>query len=119
MYGPVSLAVDAHGNLFFSDANNNRVRELIAPGPMLTLNQTTGGNAGSYDVVVMNAYGSVTSSVATLTVTLPPLKATVSKANGINLQMCGTPGSSYILEVRTNLSRSANWQPLIDRKSVV
>ena len=113
MYGPVSLAVDARGNLFFSDANNNRVRELIAPGPMLTLNQTTGGNAGSYDVVVMNAYGSVTSSVATLTVTLPPLKATVSKANGINLQMCGTPGSSYILEVRTNLSRSANWQPLI------
>ena len=95
MYGPVSLAVDACGNLFFSDAANNRVRELVAPGRSLTLSGTTGGNAGGYDVVVMNAYGSVTSSVATLTVTLPPLQAAVGNANSINLRLSGTRGSSY------------------------
>src|SRR5262249_11783808 len=47
---------------------------LGATNATVTLNNVTGANAGSYDVVVTNPYGSVTSSVATLTVvdtTLP------------------------------------------------
>jgi hypothetical protein len=39
---------------------------------VLTLTNVASANAGSYRVVVTNAYGSVTSSVATLTVFVPP-----------------------------------------------
>jgi hypothetical protein len=39
---------------------------------VLTLTGITAANAGNYTVVVTNAYGSVTSSIATLTVVLPP-----------------------------------------------
>jgi hypothetical protein len=40
--------------------------------PSLTLNEVTLGEAGSYQVVVINAYGSITSSNATLTVLPAP-----------------------------------------------
>ncbi len=39
---------------------------------VLTLSSVTSANAGNYSVIVTNSYGSATSSVATLTVTLPP-----------------------------------------------
>ena len=39
----------------------------------LTLSNVSTNNAGNYMVVVTNAYGSVTSQVATLTVVLPPI----------------------------------------------
>ena len=41
-------------------------------GSALTLTPALYGNAGNYDVIVTNAYGSITSSIATLNVTFPP-----------------------------------------------
>jgi sugar lactone lactonase YvrE len=40
LYGPIGLAVDAHGNLFIGDAFNNRVRK-VSPEGMIT---TVAGN---------------------------------------------------------------------------
>ena len=40
--------------------------------PTLTVSNVQSGDAGAYDVLVTNNYGSVTSSVATLTVVFPP-----------------------------------------------
>ena len=39
---------------------------------LLTITSVSSSNAGNYSVLVTNSYGSVTSSVATLTVVLPP-----------------------------------------------
>ena len=39
---------------------------------VLTLTAVTTNNAGNYSLVITNAYGSITSAVATLTVVLPP-----------------------------------------------
>jgi Pro-kumamolisin, activation domain/Domain of unknown function (DUF5011)/Immunoglobulin domain/Viral BACON domain len=39
---------------------------------VLNITAATAGNAGNYDLVVTNAYGSVTSSVAVLTIFIPP-----------------------------------------------
>src|ERR1043166_4806293 len=66
------VAADAFGNVFFSDTGgNNRVREVLtAQGPSLQLRGVALTNAGSYDVVVANTYGSVTSTVASLTIIL-------------------------------------------------
>jgi hypothetical protein len=69
---PWGVAVDVSGNLFIADDANNRIREVVFPGPTLVLNDVNGANAGEYDVVVSSPYGSVTSSVVTLQVLLPP-----------------------------------------------
>jgi sugar lactone lactonase YvrE len=72
LYAPRGLAMDNFGNLYVTDEGNSRIRELACRGPSLQLNSVSAANAGSYDVIVSNAYGSVTSSVAVLTVLLPP-----------------------------------------------
>jgi sugar lactone lactonase YvrE len=70
---PWGVAVDASGNVFIADSSNARVRKVSAVDPpTLTLQPVSTVEAGSYSVVVSNAYGSVTSSVATLTMLKPP-----------------------------------------------
>ena len=67
------------------------------------------GNAGAYDVVVSSPYGSVTSSVVNLTITLPViLSAPQITAGNTNFTflLSGPAGSNYVLQVSTNL---VNW----------
>jgi alpha-tubulin suppressor-like RCC1 family protein len=91
--------------------------------PGLTVNLTYNGspnaptNAGSYTVVGTvtdpNYYGSATN---TLVVGLPPQSFTASStagsANGqqLILQLAGTPGYPYILQMATNLTPPVVWQ---------
>src|SRR5208282_3668256 len=107
---PVGVAVDAFGNLFIADWYNNRIREVVSPGPTLVLYNVGGANAGAYDVVVSSPYGSVTSSVVTLIITLPPVilstpQITVGNTN-FTFLLSGPSGSNYVLEASTNL---LNW----------
>ncbi len=76
LYLPTAVAVDAIENLYIADYDNNRIRKVVNPnnpdtGLTLAFNNVGFGNAGAYDVVVSNPYGSVTSSVVYLTVTIP------------------------------------------------
>jgi hypothetical protein len=107
---PADVAVDTTGNLFIADSGNNVIRKVFIPGPTLVLNDVGFGSAGAYDVVVSNPYGSVTSSVVILTITLPPVvlsapQITVGNTNFAFL-LSGPSGSNYVLQVSTNL---ANW----------
>jgi sugar lactone lactonase YvrE len=66
---PWGVTLDNAGNLYVGDCFNNRIREVLAaPGATLTLNNIGTNAAGNYDVVVTSPFGSVTSSVATLTI---------------------------------------------------
>ena len=110
---PIDVAVDTTGNLFIVDAFNNRIRKGVFQGPTMVLNDVGFGNAGAYDVVVSSLYGSVTSSVVNLTVTLPPVilstpQITVGNTN-FTFLLSGPAGSNYVLQVSTNLS---NWSPV-------
>jgi Concanavalin A-like lectin/glucanases superfamily/Immunoglobulin I-set domain/NHL repeat len=69
---PYDLTVDKSGNVFFVDMNNQRIRRVtLNAAPAFTIDDVTTNNAGDYTVIVTNTYGSVTSSVAVLTVNLP------------------------------------------------
>ena len=68
----------------------------------LTLNNVTGGIAGGYSVIVSNSYGSVTSSVATLTVEDPVINTqptnqsvTAGQIVEFSVNADGTPSLGY------------------------
>jgi uncharacterized repeat protein (TIGR03803 family) len=113
LYSPEGAAVDATGNLFIADTGNQRIRKVVnpgIPGPTLVLKNVGFGNAGAYDVVVSSPYGSVTSSVVNVTITLPPVILSVPQISSGNtnftFQISGPTGSNYVLQVSTNL---LNW----------
>ena len=107
---PYGVAVDATGNLLIADTENNRIRKVVLQGPTLALNDANFENAGAYDVVVSSPYGSVTSSVVNVTITLPPLilsasQITIGKTN-FTFLLSGPGGSNYVLQASTNV---LNW----------
>lgn len=71
----------------------------------------------SYQVLITNAFGSVTSAVATLTVltgnALPPpvLQAFTLDRTTLNLSWSASAGSSYQLQYNTDLGQT-NWTNL-------
>ncbi len=102
MSAPYGMAVDAAENLFIADYGNNRIREVAAFGPSLTLENLTAANAGNYVLVVSSPYGSVTSAVATLTLSQPPLltlRTPVISGQSLVLgfNAANTPGTSFTL----------------------
>jgi sugar lactone lactonase YvrE len=117
---PAGVAVDSIGNLLIADEQNNRIREVIEPSvPTLLLKNVGASNVGNYSVVISSSYGSVTSSVATLTVVLPPVMASIVPASSTNsvlavqFQFSGTVGANYVLEYTTSLSPPLQWVPVI------
>jgi hypothetical protein len=81
----------------------------------LLLTSVTNNNAGNYYVVVTNNFGSVTSTLAGLTIFLPPqsFKAINANSHQLSLQLSGTPNFPYTLQSTTNLTPPINWQPVI------
>jgi hypothetical protein len=100
--------------LWYSTAGN-----LIQSGtnPVLTLPQVLSANAGSYAVVVTNAYGSVTSAPAALTVTIPltPPQIMASdasfgfQAGRFGFELLGAFGQTIVVDGSADL---VNWTPL-------
>ena len=74
LFGPQGVALDVSGNLYIGD-NGNRVRKVLlyASLPAFTISHAAWANAGNYSVAVTGSAGSVTSSVASLTVLSPPI----------------------------------------------
>jgi sugar lactone lactonase YvrE len=111
---PCDVIVDADKNLFIADQVNNRIREVVASGqyPTLTLTNATPNIAGNYQVVISNAFGSVTSSVVTLTV-LPPIISIVPNADGSKtINLLTAPNVSSRVWVATNLTPPVVWRPV-------
>jgi len=79
---------------------------------LLTLTNLTLGQAGSYQVVVTNSAGSVTSSVALLTI-YPTAAATIGNASysagQFQFNVTGVPDFTYAVQASTNL---VNWTSL-------
>jgi hypothetical protein len=121
---PASLAFDAAGNLYIADWYNNRIREVhfsgypsSAPTNSFVLPEVTATNAGNYSVIITSPYGSVTSSVATLTITVsrtPPEIVTHDASFGFNTNQFGFNltaafDQTIVVDTSTDL---INWTPL-------
>jgi hypothetical protein len=79
----------------------------------LTLPDVTPQSAGGYSVVITNAFGSITSSVASLTVVTPLISNIVNGTNGrVTLNFTGLPNTTTRLWATTNLTLPASWQPV-------
>ena len=95
----------------------NGVKRTGAIAATLTLTNVQTTNAGNFAVVITNAFGSVTSSPAMLTVTNPPLALTFTGTNGaagfgggpFSFWITGPPGSNVVIAASTDLQ---TWIPL-------
>jgi hypothetical protein len=111
---PSGLAVDGKGNVYISDSGNNRIRKLAyvdyADQPSFTLtNVTLGSLSNNYSVIVTSASGSVTSSVATVNLQLPPITPALTQSNGtFTFTWSAVSNLNYQLQYATNLV-APNW----------
>jgi uncharacterized repeat protein (TIGR03803 family) len=87
----------------------------------LTIANVQMSDAGDYTVVVTNAYGSVTSSMAALTVQLPtPIVLTADSnssfsSTGFGFNLSGMAGQTVVIEASTSLT---SWTPLLTNSLV-
>jgi hypothetical protein len=112
---PSTIALDPYGNLFIDDHDNNRIRKVTnTQTPVLTLNNVSAMNSGNYQLIVTGAGGSITSSVATLTVTSAPfISATIPNPDGsVTMHFVAQPGSTNVVLSATNLLAPVYWQSL-------
>ena len=110
----ISLGVTATGAtpLSYQWYFNSATRLATATNTALTLASVTASNAGSYTVVITNAYGSVTSSPAAVVVVPSATLLAQRIANGFNFNALGVPGNIYLLQATTNLLPPVNWLAL-------
>jgi hypothetical protein len=79
----------------------------------LTLPNIAPQSAGGYSVIITNAFGSITSRVAALTVVTPLVTNIIKGTNGkVTLNFVGLPNTSTRLWATTNLVSPASWQPI-------
>jgi len=80
----------------------------------LTFTGVTTNDSANYTLVITNAYGSITSSVAALTVVLQPgiNGVAVNPDGSVTLNLAGSPGVSYVLESTTNFNSGSGWLPV-------
>ncbi|MDB6017904.1 MAG: hypothetical protein JWR19_2393 [Pedosphaera sp.] len=113
-----TLSVAPNGSAPFSyqwNLNNSPVAGATASS--LTLSNAQMNAAGSYSVVVTNIGGSITSAVATVSVTLPNTSLSVStnganagmNSNGFNLELSVPVGITYVVQASTNW---VDWTPI-------
>jgi sugar lactone lactonase YvrE len=118
---PLDVATDAVDDLYIADKLNNRIRKvtasnlsLDAEGASLVLSNLSAANVGNYYVVVTNAYGSVVSSEASLSlVGIWPQLVNVTPTNGgVVLSFGGPASNTYTVSYTTNLLPPVAWTPL-------
>ncbi len=115
LYLPYSVGVDNAGNVFIPDTNNHCVRKVTnTQAPIFALNNVSITNAGSYQVIITGANGSVTSSVVNLVVASSPLiyQTALNPDRSVSLSFLSQPGTTNVVLCTTNLASPVVWQTI-------
>jgi sugar lactone lactonase YvrE len=111
---PSSVLIDQSGNVIFTDPIYNDIRKVWLTGfPSLAINKLTPTVAGTYQVIVTGSGGSVTSSVANLSIAYPPFIAS-GFSSGSSYYYVSWPvfqPSTFQVQWSTNLS-GGSWSNL-------
>jgi hypothetical protein len=90
-----------------------------ATATALTLPFVMPASAGQFSVLVTNAYGSATSSIATLVIVVPVITNFTRNVSGsFSLTMVGLPDSTSRILAATNLRPPIVWQPVFTNNNV-
>ena len=107
-----SVAATSQGGPLSYQWRRNGVAVAGATGATLTLAGAQPADAGDYTALVSNSEGSVTSSVATLRVLVPPVITQISRAPGsANVSFTTVVGLNYVVEFKEALT-NAPWGAL-------
>jgi hypothetical protein len=117
---PDAVALDSGGNLFIADFDNSRIREVtgLPPYPVnlptFLVANASGTNNGNYSVVVTGSGGSVTSSVASLTVVFQPTVSSmgVNADGSFTLNLVTMTNMASRVYVATGLCPPVVWVPV-------
>jgi hypothetical protein len=110
---PAQFVVGATGTQLQYQWAKDNLALPFATGSSLVLPSVTSADAGSYIAIVSNAFGAVTSSPATLTVTDPLTIQPIVASSDVNiLQWSAIPGSNYALQYKDDLNWPA-WSNLV------
>ncbi|HMP82276.1 MAG TPA: immunoglobulin domain-containing protein [Verrucomicrobiota bacterium] len=96
---------------------SDSIRVFGTDSPTLAITNAQSGDAGNYSVVITNSFGSVTSQVAVLTISMPaPEIITTNGSFGISngvfgFNLTGLSGQTVVMEAATNLANPI-WVPL-------
>jgi sugar lactone lactonase YvrE len=116
LVNPNDAVADASGNVFIADIGDQRIRKVVPLGAARTLqlNDVAADNAGSYQVIVTSHFGSVTSSIVSLTLLSGPVfTSAVRNANGsVTLSLATAPNASSRIFAATNLAPPVLWLPI-------
>jgi hypothetical protein len=116
---PEGICLDASGNLYVADERSEVVRKIVPFGAARVLSLTNGA-VGQYEVIVTSPFGSITSSVVTLssgTIQPPPsppviTSAVRSGAGSVTLNLQTSPNTTSIIYAATSLKPPIQWQPI-------
>jgi hypothetical protein len=120
LYQPHGVGVDSYGNLYISGYLSGNIRKVdLGRSPLLQLYNVGASNAGNYAVIVTSPSGSVTSSIASLTVLLPPSITsqpsglTAASGSSVNLSVSVTNNPPFGYQWFTSSGRAATAVPFV------
>jgi len=113
-----SVAATGNGSLGYQWYFNGTIALAGATNFCLSLTNVQTANAGNYTVVVTDFTGSVTSTVASLTLggSLPPVISSLKMPVGqgsLTLAATGAASQAYVLLMASNLVPPVTWVPLL------
>jgi len=119
LYQPLGVEVDYYGNIYIVGYSSTIRKVDLGRVPILQLYNVAATNVGNYDVIVTCSSGSVTSSVVSLAVLLPPsitaqptsLSAPSGSSVNFNVSVTNYPPFSY--QWFTSSGRTATAAPYV------
>ena len=120
IYQPHGVSVDFYGNFYVVGYLSSTIRKVdLGRAPMLQLLNVAATNAGNYDVVITSPSGSVTSSIVSLTLLLPPsittqpVSITAASGSSANFNVTVTNNPPFSYQWFTSSGRTATAVPYV------